>query len=139
MTRIAWKHDVQTMIEGPGHVPMHLIKENMERQLEKCGEAPLTLPPASSHRMRISPLSGSRARLRRAWMVPSLGEWTSLPVSRFGPSWVSCASLRSNWKERFCSIHSTSLISVARCSSASWRWVSHSRAAIVAMKSVTAA
>ena len=34
LTDIAWKHDVQTMIEGPGHVPMHLIKENMDRQLE---------------------------------------------------------------------------------------------------------
>src|SRR3546814_16271262 len=41
LTQIAWKHDVQTMIEGPGHVPMQLIKENMERQLATCGEAPL--------------------------------------------------------------------------------------------------
>ncbi len=40
LTKIAWKHDVQTMIEGPGHVPMHLIHENMTRQLEACGEAP---------------------------------------------------------------------------------------------------
>jgi len=40
LTRIAWKHDVQTIIEGPGHVPMHLIKENMDKQLECCGEAP---------------------------------------------------------------------------------------------------
>ncbi|MDP3211198.1 phosphomethylpyrimidine synthase ThiC [Methylotenera sp.] len=40
LTQIAWKHDVQCMIEGPGHVPMHLIKENMELQLEHCGEAP---------------------------------------------------------------------------------------------------
>jgi phosphomethylpyrimidine synthase len=46
LTRIAWKHDVQTMIEGPGHVPMHLIKENMDKQLEVCGEAPFyTLGP----------------------------------------------------------------------------------------------
>ncbi len=46
LTQIAWKHDVQTMIEGPGHVPMHLIKENMEKQLELCGEAPFyTLGP----------------------------------------------------------------------------------------------
>ena len=36
LTQIAWKHDVQTMIEGPGHVPMHLIKENMEKQLADC-------------------------------------------------------------------------------------------------------
>jgi phosphomethylpyrimidine synthase len=49
LTRIAWKHDVQTMIEGPGHVPMHLVKENMDRQLEKCGEAPFyTLGPLTT-------------------------------------------------------------------------------------------
>jgi phosphomethylpyrimidine synthase len=46
LTKIAWKHDVQTMIEGPGHVPMHLIKENVDRQLEVCQEAPFyTLGP----------------------------------------------------------------------------------------------
>src|SRR5579883_1482954 len=46
LTTIAWKHDVQTMIEGPGHVPMHLIKENMDKQLEVCREAPFyTLGP----------------------------------------------------------------------------------------------
>jgi phosphomethylpyrimidine synthase len=46
LTKIAWKHDVQVMIEGPGHVPMHLIKENMDKQLEKCHEAPFyTLGP----------------------------------------------------------------------------------------------
>ncbi len=46
LTEIAWKHDVQTMIEGPGHVPMHLIKENMDKQLELCHEAPFyTLGP----------------------------------------------------------------------------------------------
>ncbi len=46
LTDIAWKHDVQTMIEGPGHVPMHLIKENMDKQLEICKEAPFyTLGP----------------------------------------------------------------------------------------------
>ncbi len=46
LTQVAWRHDVQTMIEGPGHVPMHLIKENMDRQLAVCGEAPFyTLGP----------------------------------------------------------------------------------------------
>ncbi len=40
LTQIAWRHDVQTMIEGPGHVPMHLIQENMEKQLALCHEAP---------------------------------------------------------------------------------------------------
>jgi phosphomethylpyrimidine synthase len=46
LTEIAWKHDVQVMIEGPGHVPMHLIKENMDKQLEICHEAPFyTLGP----------------------------------------------------------------------------------------------
>ena len=46
LTQIAWKHDVQTMIEGPGHVPMHLIQENMAEQLKHCHEAPFyTLGP----------------------------------------------------------------------------------------------
>jgi phosphomethylpyrimidine synthase len=49
LTQVAWKHDVQTMIEGPGHVPMHLIKENMDRQLEVCKEAPFyTLGPLTT-------------------------------------------------------------------------------------------
>jgi len=49
LTKIAWKHEVQTMIEGPGHVPMHMIKENMEKQLEVCGEAPFyTLGPLTT-------------------------------------------------------------------------------------------
>ena len=49
LTQIAWKHDVQTMIEGPGHVPMHLIKENMELQLKYCDEAPFyTLGPLTT-------------------------------------------------------------------------------------------
>ena len=50
LTQVAWKHDVQTMIEGPGHVPMHLIKENMELQLEQCcEEAPFyTLGPLTT-------------------------------------------------------------------------------------------
>jgi phosphomethylpyrimidine synthase len=49
LTKIAWKHDVQVMIEGPGHVPMHLIKENMEKQLEHCQEAPFyTLGPLTT-------------------------------------------------------------------------------------------
>ncbi len=46
LTKVAWKHDVQTMIEGPGHVPMHMIKVNMEKQLQECDEAPFyTLGP----------------------------------------------------------------------------------------------
>ncbi|MBN8223909.1 MAG: phosphomethylpyrimidine synthase ThiC [Xanthomonadales bacterium] len=49
LTKIAWKHDVQTMIEGPGHVPMQLIKENMDKQLRECGEAPFyTLGPLTT-------------------------------------------------------------------------------------------
>ncbi|MGG5505973.1 MULTISPECIES: phosphomethylpyrimidine synthase ThiC [unclassified Myroides] len=49
LTKIAWKHDIQVMIEGPGHVPMHLIKENMEKQLRDCGEAPFyTLGPLTT-------------------------------------------------------------------------------------------
>jgi phosphomethylpyrimidine synthase len=49
LTQIAWKHDVQTMIEGPGHVPMQLIKENMDLQLDWCSEAPFyTLGPLTT-------------------------------------------------------------------------------------------
>lgn len=49
LTKIAWKHDVQTIIEGPGHIPMHMIKENMDKQLEVCGEAPFyTLGPLTT-------------------------------------------------------------------------------------------
>lgn len=49
LTQIAWKHNVQTMIEGPGHVPLHLIKENMDKQLKECSEAPFyTLGPLTT-------------------------------------------------------------------------------------------
>ncbi len=49
LTQIAWKHDVQTMIEGPGHVPLHMVKINMEKQLEDCHEAPFyTLGPLTT-------------------------------------------------------------------------------------------
>ena len=53
LTKIAWKHDVQVMIEGPGHVPMHMIKENMDEQIKHCHEAPFyTLGPLT---LDISP------------------------------------------------------------------------------------
>jgi phosphomethylpyrimidine synthase len=49
LTKIAWQHDVQTIIEGPGHVPLHMIKANMEEQLKHCGEAPFyTLGPLTT-------------------------------------------------------------------------------------------
>jgi len=49
LTKIAWKHDVQVMIEGPGHIPMQLIKENVERELQECSEAPFyTLGPLTT-------------------------------------------------------------------------------------------
>ncbi len=49
LTKIAWKHDVQTMIEGPGHVPLHMVKINMDKQLEDCHEAPFyTLGPLTT-------------------------------------------------------------------------------------------
>ena len=49
LTKIAWKHNVQVMVEGPGHVPMHMIKENMDKQLEVCDEAPFyTLGPLTT-------------------------------------------------------------------------------------------
>ncbi|HYO65163.1 MAG TPA: phosphomethylpyrimidine synthase ThiC, partial [Archangium sp.] len=53
LTKVAWRHDVQVMVEGPGHVPMHLIQENMRKQLETCHEAPFyTLGPLT---MDIAP------------------------------------------------------------------------------------
>src|SRR5437879_7672340 len=49
LTQAAWKHDCQVMIEGPGHVPMHLIKENMEWEIQCCHEAPFyTLGPLTT-------------------------------------------------------------------------------------------
>jgi phosphomethylpyrimidine synthase len=49
LTKIAWKHDIQVMIEGPGHVPMHMIKANMDEQLKHCDEAPFyTLGPLTT-------------------------------------------------------------------------------------------
>ncbi|WP_417443225.1 phosphomethylpyrimidine synthase ThiC [Joostella sp.] len=49
LTKIAWKHDIQAIIEGPGHIPMHMIKENMDKQLHECGEAPFyTLGPLTT-------------------------------------------------------------------------------------------
>lgn len=49
LTKVAWQHDVQTMIEGPGHIPMHLIEVNVKRQLEECQEAPFyTLGPLTT-------------------------------------------------------------------------------------------
>ncbi len=49
LTKIAWEYDCQVMIEGPGHIPMHLIKENVDKQLETCGEAPFyTLGPLTT-------------------------------------------------------------------------------------------
>lgn len=49
LTKIAWKHDVQVMIEGPGHVPMHMIKENVDKEMEECHEAPFyTLGPLTT-------------------------------------------------------------------------------------------
>ena len=49
LTKIAWKNDVQCIIEGPGHIPMHMIKENMDKQLTECGEAPFyTLGPLTT-------------------------------------------------------------------------------------------
>ncbi|MET3037965.1 phosphomethylpyrimidine synthase ThiC [Chryseobacterium sp. NRRL B-14859] len=49
LTKIAWKHNIQVMIEGPGHVPMHMIKENMDKQLKECHEAPFyTLGPLTT-------------------------------------------------------------------------------------------
>ncbi|KMK76526.1 phosphomethylpyrimidine synthase ThiC [Alkalihalobacillus pseudalcaliphilus] len=49
LTKLAWKHDVQVMVEGPGHVPMHMIKENVDKQMEVCDEAPFyTLGPLTT-------------------------------------------------------------------------------------------
>jgi phosphomethylpyrimidine synthase len=71
LTRIAWKHDVQTMIEGPGHVPMHLIRANMDEQLKHCHEAPFyTLGPLT---IDISPGYDHIASAIGAAMIGWLG------------------------------------------------------------------
>ena len=64
LTKIAWKHDVQVMIEGPGHVPMHMIKENMDMQLKHCDEAPFyTLPTCTACEYA--------AEWSETWLAPS--------------------------------------------------------------------
>jgi phosphomethylpyrimidine synthase len=74
LTKIAWKHDVQTFIEGPGHVPMQMIKENMEKQLDECGEAPFyTLGPLTTDIATIpvilSMVNGTCFKRTPAWIV----------------------------------------------------------------------
>ena len=66
LTKLAWEDDVQVMIEGPGHVPMHKIKVNMEKQLEECGEAPFyTLGPLDHrHRARATTTSPAASARR---------------------------------------------------------------------------
>lgn len=65
LTKIAWKHDVQVMIEGPGHVPMHLIQENMTKQLAVCGEAPFyTLGPSRRTSRRATTTSPAESARR---------------------------------------------------------------------------
>lgn len=71
LTKIAWKHDVQTMIEGPGHVPMHLIQENMTKQLKECHEAPFyTLGPLTTD---IAPGYDHMTSMIGAAMIGSFG------------------------------------------------------------------
>ncbi len=71
LTKIAWEHDVQVMIEGPGHVPMHKIKENMDKQLEICNEAPFyTLGPLTTD---IAPGYDHITSAIGAAMIPSYG------------------------------------------------------------------
>ena len=71
LTKIAWEHDVQTMIEGPGHVPMHLIKENMEEQEKHCGGAPFyTLGPLTTD---IAPAYDHMTSMIGAAMIGQFG------------------------------------------------------------------
>ncbi len=71
LTRIAWNHDVQVMIEGPGHVPMHLIKENVDKQMEICQEAPFyTLGPLTTD---IAPAYDHITSAIGAAMIGALG------------------------------------------------------------------
>jgi len=71
LTKIAWEHDCQVMIEGPGHVPLHLIQENMDQQLEHCHEAPFyTLGPLP---LDISPGYDHMASAIGAGMIGALG------------------------------------------------------------------
>ena len=90
LTKLAWDQDVQVMIEGPGHVPMHKIKVNMEKQLEECGEAPFyTLGPLNRclqslvlERRRFEASAGRRDQPRpsRRWRAPQTGR-----RRRYGP------------------------------------------------------
>jgi phosphomethylpyrimidine synthase len=66
LTKIAWKHDVQVMIEGPGHVPMHKIKENVDKQIALCDEAPVLHagPAGHGHRARLRTTSPRRSARR---------------------------------------------------------------------------
>ena len=71
LTQIAWEHDVQVMNEGPGHVPMHMIKENMDKQLEWCHEAPFyTLGPLTTD---IAPATTTSPRPSAAAMIGWFG------------------------------------------------------------------
>ncbi len=71
LTKIAWTHDVQTMIEGPGHIPMHLIQENMTKQLKECQEAPFyTLGPLTTD---IAPGYDHMTSMIGAAMIGSFG------------------------------------------------------------------
>jgi phosphomethylpyrimidine synthase len=70
LTKVAWKHEVQVMIEGPGHVPMHLIKENMDLQLKLCHEAPFyTLGPLNDGYRPGLRSHYFRHRRRHDWLV----------------------------------------------------------------------
>ena len=63
LTKIAWEHDVQVMIEGPGHIPMQLVKENMDRELAACHEAPFYNPEeTSAKRLRLRSRRGDIPR-----------------------------------------------------------------------------
>ena len=70
LTKIAWEYDVQVMIEGPGHVPMHMIERNMTEQLEHCHEAPFYTAGPAHHRYRAGLRSlHLRHRCRHDWLV----------------------------------------------------------------------
>ena len=71
LTQVAWKHDVQVMIEGPGHVPMHLIKENMDLQLKYCARSALLYAGTAYYRHR----AGLRSHYFRDWRCDDRLVW----------------------------------------------------------------
>ena len=97
LTKIAWKHDIQVMIEGPGHVPMHMIKENMDKELEDCFEAPFyTLGPLTTD---IAP---GYDHITSAIGAAQIGWYgTAMPGAQHRDNAMSKARFEFRWEDQF--------------------------------------